>query len=134
MGDAEPPYYGSWKGRILEAIAVEGIRHWEGILDYAQLTPNNLNLALSELYDLNIITRKEDGLYWISDIDIYHQYRSYFDNLKPDKTPLIQHKEQDMATLEKALPKDDNIAKWVVKWRAFKNLSFSDPAGCSPQT
>ncbi len=125
MSVARPPYYDSWKGRVLQAISVENIRDWNGISEYTQLTPDNLNLALSELYDLHIITRKEDCLYWISDKDIYHQYRSYFDDLKPDKAPLITHKEQAKITLEKTLPKDDNIAKWVVKWRDFKNLSFS---------
>ena len=122
---AEPPYFFSWKGRVLEAIAVENIRDWNGILDYAQLTRETLNTAISELYKLDIIERKDDGLYWIKNIDIYHQYRSYFENLEAYKTPLIQHKEQKETSLEKALPKDDNIAKWVVKWRAFKNLSFS---------
>jgi len=34
MIDARPPYYGSWKGRVLEAIAVENIRDWNDILDY----------------------------------------------------------------------------------------------------
>jgi phosphatidylserine/phosphatidylglycerophosphate/cardiolipin synthase-like enzyme len=122
---AEPPYYGSWKGRILEAIAVENIRDWNGILDYTELTPETLNTAMSELYTLDLIERKDDGLYWIKNIDVYRQYRSYFGNLETYKTPLIQHQAQEEATLEKALPKDDNIAKWVVKWRAFKNLSFS---------
>lgn len=124
MSIAEPPYYGSWKGRVLEAIAVENIRDWNGILDYTQLTPENLNTALSELYELKTITRKDDGLYWIDDTNIYHQYRAYFENLQVEKAPLIQHKDQDKA-LQEALPKDENIAKWVVKWRAFKNLSFS---------
>ena len=122
---AEPPYYRSWKGRVLEAIAVENIRDWNGILDYAQLSPENLNKAISELYKLDILIRKDDGLYWINNIDIYHQYRSYFENIEDYKAPLIKHEEQNKIALEKALPKNDNIAKWVVKWRAFKNLSFS---------
>ena len=122
---AEPPYYRSWKGRVLEAIAVENIRDWNGILDYTQLSPENLNTAISELYKLDIITRKDDGLYWIKNIDMYHQYRSYFDDIQAYKLPLIQHKEQPETAIEKTLPKDDNIAKWVAKWRDFKNLSFS---------
>ena len=125
MTVAEPPYYGSWKGRVLEAIAVENIRDWIGILDYTELTRETLNTAISELYNLDIIERKDDGLYWIKDIEVVHQYRYYFEDLDEYKAPLIQHEEQKETTLEKALPKDENIAKWVVKWRAFKNLSFS---------
>lgn len=129
IATAEPPYHGSWKGRVLEAIALENIRDWNGILDYTQLTPENLNKAISELYKLDVIVRNDDGSYWINSVDVVHQYRAYSRNLEAYKAPLIQHKEQkDRAkedTLEKALPKDDNLAKWVVKWRDFKNLSFS---------
>lgn len=126
MIDAEPPFYGSWKGRVLEAIAVENIRDWNGILEYTQLYPENLNKAISELYDLDVIKRQDDGLYWIKDIVLYHLYRDYFDNIADDyKTPLIQHEEPKEIALERALPKDENIATFVVKWRAFKNLSFS---------
>ena len=125
MSVVEPLYYGSWKGRVLEAIAVENIRDWNGILEYTQLTPEALDIAISELQDLKVITRQEDDLYWINNIDIYRQYRTYFENLQADKTPLIQHKETDKIIFENALPKDEDIAKWVVKWREFKNLSFS---------
>ena len=125
MTVAEPPYLGSWKGRVLEAIAVENIREWNVILDYTQLTPETLNTAISDLYTLDLIERKDDGLYWIKNIDVYHQYRSYFQELQAYRAPLIQHKEQHNPPQEKTLPKDDNIAKWVVKWRDFKNLSFS---------
>jgi phosphatidylserine/phosphatidylglycerophosphate/cardiolipin synthase-like enzyme len=126
MIDAEPPYYSSWKGRVLEAIALENIRDWIGIQEYTQLTEENLNKALSELYNLDIIEkRKENGAYWIKDIEVVHLYRNYFEDLDEYKTPLIQHKEPKEIVLEKALPKDENIASFVVKWRELKNLSFS---------
>ena len=126
MTVAEPPFFDSWKGRVLEAIAVENVRDWNGIQDYTQLYPENLNKALSELYNLDVITRKDDGLYWIKDIVVYHQYRAYFENMDENyKAPLIQHEENKEIVLEKALPRDENIANFVVKWRAFKNLSFS---------
>jgi phosphatidylserine/phosphatidylglycerophosphate/cardiolipin synthase-like enzyme len=124
---AEPPFYGTWKGRVLEAIAVENIRDWNGIWEYTQLQSDNLNKALSELYNLDIITRQEDNhLYWIKDIVLLHQYREYFDHINDDyKAPLIQHEEPKEITLKRALPKDENLANFVVEWRAFKNLSFS---------
>ena len=126
MTVAEPPFYNSWKGRVLQAIAVENIRDWNGILDYTELTPETLNTALRELYDKEIIERNEDGLYWIEDIVLYHQYRDYFEYPDDDyKTPLIKHEENKEIILEKALPKDENLADFVVKWREFKNLSFS---------
>jgi phosphatidylserine/phosphatidylglycerophosphate/cardiolipin synthase-like enzyme len=122
----EPPFYGTWKGRILEAIAVENIRDWNGIWEYTQLQSDSLNKALSELYNLDVITRQDDNLYWIEDIVLLHQYRDYFDNIDYDhKTPLIQHEEPTEIALKRALPKDENLANFVVEWRAFKNLSFS---------
>ncbi len=126
MDVAEPPFYGSWKGRVLEAIAVENIRDWKGILEYTQLLPENLNKAISELYQLEVIERQDDGLYWIKDIVLYRQYRLYFETANDDyKAPLIQHQESKEKILEKALPKDENLADFVAKWRTFKNLSFS---------
>jgi phosphatidylserine/phosphatidylglycerophosphate/cardiolipin synthase-like enzyme len=125
MIDAEPPFYGSWKGRVLEAIALENIRDWLGIQEYTQLTEENLNKAISELYTLKIIERKENGAYWIKDIEVVHLYRDYFEDLEENDTPLIQHEEQKKIVFEKALPKDDDLSTFVVKWRTFKNLSFS---------
>ncbi len=125
MSAPEPPYYGSWKGRVLEAIAVENLRSWNDILVYTELTRENLNAAMSELYDLQLIEKKEEGVYWITDIDVVRQYRAYFEDTEDYRTPLIQHEENAKVTLEKVLPKDENIANFIVKWRAFKNLSFS---------
>ena len=82
MIDAEPPFYRSWKGRVLEAIALENFRDWRDIQDYTQLTRENLNTAISELYKLDIIERKEDGAYWIKDIEVVHLYRDYFEDLE----------------------------------------------------
>ena len=125
MNDDLPPFYGTWKGRVLEAIALESIRDWIGIQEYTQLTEENLNRALSELYTLDIIERKEDGAYWIKDIEVVHLYRDYFEDLDEYKAPLIQHEEPKEIVLEKVLPKDENLASFVVEWRAFKHLSFS---------
>ena len=52
-----------------------------------------------------------------------HLYRDYFEDL--EESSLIQHEDRKEIVLEKALPKDDNLANFVVKWRVFKNLSFS---------
>ena len=87
MIDAEPPFYGSWKGRVLEAIALENIRDWLGIQEYTQLTRENLNKAISELYNLDIIEkRKDDGAYWIKDIEVVHLYRDYFEDMEESPT------------------------------------------------
>jgi len=125
MIEEEPPFYGSWKGRVLEAIALENIRDWVGIQEYTQLTEENLNKALSELYNLDIIEKLNDGTYWIRDIEVVHLYRDYFEDLDEYKTPLIPHEVQKEMILEKALPKDESLATFIVKWKDLKKLSFS---------
>ena len=103
-----PPYLGSWKGRVLKAIAVHDIRNWNGLLSHTQLTPDSLNTALSELYNLALISRnQEDGLYWIEDVTLYHQYRSFFENIDVSTEPLTH---EDETVIQPTIPKDDDIA------------------------
>ena len=115
-----------WKGRVLEAIALENIRDWVGIQEYTQLTEENLNKALSELYNLDIIEKLwDDGTYWIRDVEVVHLYRDYFEDIDDEyKTPLIPHEVQKEMILEKALPKDESLATFIVKWKDLKKLSF----------
>jgi phosphatidylserine/phosphatidylglycerophosphate/cardiolipin synthase-like enzyme len=121
MTGEEPPYLGSWKGRVLEALAVYNVRYWDNLLVFTELTPDSLNTALSELFDLNILTITDDGGYWVEE-SVYHQYRSFFVNV-----PI----EEDLRTQapspipKEVLLEDENIARWVRKWRDFKNLTFS---------
>jgi hypothetical protein len=75
----EPPYWGSRKARVLEAIVVYNIRDWNGLLEHIELNPDSLNMVLSELYSLENLLRKDDGTYWIRE-DIYQQNRAYFDS------------------------------------------------------
>lgn len=117
----EPPFWGSWKGRVLEAIVVYNIRDWNGLLDHTELTPESLNATLSELYSLGILMRKDDGTYWVEE-EIYRHYRSYFDNQQLSRELLIQKQETEM---QQVVLEDDDIVKWVTKWRDFKNLTFS---------
>jgi phosphatidylserine/phosphatidylglycerophosphate/cardiolipin synthase-like enzyme len=122
----EPPHLGSWKGRVLEAIAVHNIRDWNGLFDYTQLNRETLNMVLSELYNLGLISKNEDdGRYWIENSDVYRQYKSHFEKISPVTEALIGHENQSNVKLQQAMPKDDDITKWVIKWRDFKNLTFS---------
>ena len=61
MSVEEPPYWGSWKWQVREAITVYDICNLEGSLDHPKLTPNSLNTALSQLSTLKLLLRKEDG-------------------------------------------------------------------------
>jgi phosphatidylserine/phosphatidylglycerophosphate/cardiolipin synthase-like enzyme len=117
----QPPFLGSWKGRILEAIAVHNIRDWDGLLAFTELTPDCLNTALSELYDLKILSRADDGAYWIEN-DVYRQYQIFFASIQVEEEP---RKKAQKAITKDVLPEDEDIARWLINWRDFKNLTFS---------
>ena len=121
MSVEEPPFWGSWKGRVIEAIVVYNIRGWNGLLDHTELTSESLNKTLSELYTLGILLRKDDGTYWVEE-EIYRHYRSYFENRQLPLELLVPKQESGA---QQVVPEDDDIAKWVAKWRNFKNLTFS---------
>ena len=57
----EPRYYGSWKGRIIKAIAIDRAQTWTAIRDKTGLSPKTLNKVLSELFDGKVIEKDSDG-------------------------------------------------------------------------
>ena len=85
----EPPYWGSWKGRVLEAIAIYNIRDWDGLLDHTELTPDSLNTVLSELYTLDIRSRKEEETYWIEN-ETHQKYHQYFESQQFTPKPTLR--------------------------------------------
>lgn len=121
MSVEQPQFLGSWKGRVLEAIAVHNIRDWDGLLAFTELTPDSLNTALSELYVLEILSRADDGAYWIKN-DVFRQYRTFFASIQVEE---VHRKTAQNAIAKDVLPEDEDIARWVIKWRDFKNLTFS---------
>ena len=73
-----PRYWGSWKGFVLKAIAVDGARSWRDIQSSTGLSAEDLNQALSELFSLNILSKSGDS-YWIEDYDLYREYKDYWE-------------------------------------------------------
>lgn len=73
---SEPAYWGSWKGRVIKAIAVEYAQTWSDIQAVTGLSEHSLNTALSELYDAGVL-ENVDGRYRIS-YNIYQECRDYF--------------------------------------------------------
>jgi hypothetical protein len=48
----KPTFYGSWKGRVLEAIVVDRAQTWEDLAELTSLYPNQLNAVLKELFSI----------------------------------------------------------------------------------
>ena len=87
---AAPRYFGSWKGLVLKAIAVDGARFWGEIQMTTGLEPEELNLALYELFQVDVLSKRED-VYWIEDYELYTAYVEYYSQVRGPST----HRETD---------------------------------------
>lgn len=74
---AAPRFFGSWKGMILKAIAVDGVRTWQEIQKESNLEYDDLNKALKELFDLKILSKSGEK-YWVEDYELYKDYENYY--------------------------------------------------------
>ena len=89
----EPRYWGSWKGRVIKAIVIDGAHTWNEIRDLTELSPDTLNTVLAEMFNLKILDKNEfKGTYWVSD-EIYYKYRSYFNQPEIIEPIIREHKE-----------------------------------------
>jgi len=73
---AIPRFWGSRKGLVLKAIAIDGARTWREIRASSKLCTEDLNQELSELFSSNILSKSGDD-YWIEQYDLYREYRDY---------------------------------------------------------
>jgi hypothetical protein len=76
MTMSEPTFWGSWKGRVVKAIAVDHAQTWSDIQEVTGLSEYSLNTALSELYDAGVLKNVDDR-YRVS-YDLYQEYRVFF--------------------------------------------------------
>lgn len=110
-------YWGSWKGRVIKAISIDGVFAWEEIRDLTGLSSQSLNQVLAELFDAKALYKNEAGQYRVN-YELYKQYNDYFRNLS----------ESDLA-LEKnvKITKDQqsNLIGRIDAWKEFKGLDLS---------
>jgi len=81
-------YWGSWKGKVLKAIAIDGSRTWQEIKSSTGLEADELNQAVKELIDLDKLSKSGER-YWIEDYDLYKEYAEYgsqIESTTPDKS------------------------------------------------
>ena len=86
MVDEKLPHNGSWKGQVIKAIAVDGAKQWKEIQECTELSPLNLNSALDELANLDILTKQVEGsktTYRVS-YEIYKKYDSHYNESKAE--------------------------------------------------
>ena len=118
----EIPYLGSWKGRIIKSIAVDGARTWNEVREKTGLNPKTLNRVLKELFDVEKIRKikvktGEDSSreeYRIEN-ELYKQYLSYFKDL--------ESKEQIVPSVSISEKAQKHLISWIDSWQGLKGLN-----------
>lgn len=119
----EPRYWGSWKGRVIKAIVLDGARTWEDIRDLTGLSVKSLKRALFEMYDMGILEKRIGGVYRVSR-EIYKEYRDFFEKQGISEESVTRETDQKVPVkFSKEEQKD--LVRWIDQWREVKKLDFS---------
>jgi predicted transcriptional regulator len=121
MESKKPMYLGSWKGRIIRAISIDGARTWAEIRDITGLSPKSLNQTLSELMHAKVLekqTKGEKTAYKVS-YNLYKEYTEYYkeESTTPQKKVAVKPEVQT------------KIHQWIDQWKDLNNLDIDLGAG-----
>ena len=117
MSDDIPLYWGTWKGRIIKAIAIDRAFSWEALRDITGLSGQSLNEALSELYTAKALFKNEDGEYRVSR-SLYDEYMAYFSKLEKKKVKL-----EEPTRISK--DQQSHLISRIDAWIEFRGLEIS---------
>ncbi len=92
MSSEKPEYLGSWKGKIIKAIAIEGAKTWKEIYEKTKISPKSLNIALRELHSKEKISKNEEGEYKV-EYELYKKYKKYYKGGKEEE--IIEEEEEE---------------------------------------
>jgi len=126
MGDTgkaikEPKYWGSWKGRIATAIALDGEQTWNELLEKTGLTEATLNKVLAEMFSDKTLQKTNEGKYRIGP-ELYKEYRAFLEkkeNLKDSG------KEKTHMRGKFSEGRKTELVDWINQWKVVKKLDFS---------
>lgn len=113
-------YLGTWKGRVIKAIAVDGAKTWNEIREKTGLNPKSLNIVLRELFNAKAIehVKNNEGktIGYRVEYNLYKLYDKYYKTEKEDKkVPIIKIAENVQKELR----------QWIDNWKEAKRLDFS---------
>ena len=114
----EPKYWGSWKGRVIRAIAIDNARKWEEIRDITGLSPMSLNRALYEMFDRGILEKTNSGIYKVSS-NIEKKYRAFCDKFEKPNDSM-----KDFTRTRFSEVNQKEIVDWIAQWKELKGLAF----------
>lgn len=119
MENSKLKYWGSWKGRVIKAIAIDGAKSYKEIKEATGLGHKSLKRALGELYDNETVydTKKNSQTkqYRVKR-DLYYEYKEYFEN----------DKSSAKASPNVKIPQkvQDELLDWIKQWQNLKGLTF----------
>jgi len=117
-----PTHWGSWKGQIIEAIVSNGSLDWNELQQATGLDSEDLNTALSELYDLEQIRKTAQGKYRVR-ADLFQEYSEFLTRQKPPEKPgkaAVGEQPSKMAA-----DKGSETVDWINEWKKLRKLDFS---------
>ena len=115
---SEPRFWGSWKGRVIKAIAIDGAKTWGEIRDFTGLHAQSLRTALAELYELGILKKTIDGIYSVSH-DIDEEYKAIF-----RESDQSEDSGKTSSYTKFSEEKQEGLVNWIDQWRELKGLTF----------
>ncbi len=112
----EPIYWGTWKGRIVKAIAIDGAKTWQEIRDQTGLSPKSMQKVLAELFQLDALTKRGEGRDAIYRVPphIYKAYREFFSE---EGLGDASHQVRISAVEQQAL------VNWIGQWMSGASIS-----------
>lgn len=119
----EPKYWGSWKGRVIKAIALDGAKTWNDIRDLTGLSSKSLNRALAEMFKIGILEKRIGGVYRVSR-EIWKEYRKFFEQQSISEDSFKQETVKKVP-VKFSEQKQKNLVKWIDQWKKVKGLDFS---------
>ena len=73
----EPIFWNSWGGRILRAIAIDGVNTRDKLRKVTGLDSTQFEMALNELLEGDFLFEEEQDTFRITSDDLFDQYRSF---------------------------------------------------------
>jgi len=115
MSEEIPRYIGSWKGRVIKAISVDGARKWNEIKESTGLHPKSLNVVLRELFDAGVIEKVNEDEYKV-EYNLYKIYKEYFEKIADsEKDPIVKISEEIQ----------NELIQYIDNWKGVKRLNIS---------
>jgi len=121
MADQGPRYWGSWKGRIATAIAMDGEQTWNQLLEKTGLTNATLKKVIAEMFNDATIQKTNEGKYRISST-LYKEYKVFLEKQKqPEEITAERVKDQGIFSGKRKT----ELVDWIGQWKTVKRLDFS---------